>query len=74
MKALSIAQFLNQKLGSAISIQEDDVSEYTGLGTDVEQNFHELGLQARIEAASITVIIKVCASFAIEPRSKKKQR
>eukprot|EP00795_Rhopilema_esculentum_P017121 gene17121-8645_t len=71
MKAEAIAQFLNQKLGSAIEIIEESSSEVVG-ATSTDGSTRDQGINARVEAATVHINVKVSASFEIEPKPKKK--
>ncbi|XP_065674372.1 interleukin-1 receptor-associated kinase 1-binding protein 1 isoform X1 [Hydra vulgaris] len=66
-KALSIAQLLNQSLGSPILIQEEDVTETKGvhLGDDA------VSIQSQLELNTTKVTVKVYAVFECIERLKK---
>lgn len=72
-KAVAISQFLNQKLGSAVDVKEEEISEITG-APSTDHALPDLNIKRRIEAATVNVIVKISASFEIEPKTKKKHR
>ena len=72
-KAEAIAQFVNQKLAATVEVKEEEISEVTG-AMSADHNTLEFGIKGRIEAATITVTVKVSANFEIEPKTKKKHR
>ena len=73
-KADAIAQFVNQKLGTAIEIKEENVTEVTGGSTQDHHNANEFSIKARLEACTVTVCVTVSATFELEPKQKKKRR
>ena len=70
-KAEAIAQFVNQKLGSAIEIKEENVTEVMGDSTQ-QHSANEFSIRAKIEACTVTVNVKISATFVLEPKQKKK--
>ncbi len=72
-KAVAISQFLNQKLGSAIDVKEEEVSEIVGASSN-DNGFPELNIKRRMESATVVINVKISASFEIEPKTKKKNR
>eukprot|EP00794_Sanderia_malayensis_P000410 gene410-1045_t len=72
-KALAISQFLNQKLGAAVTVKEDETSETVG-ATSTDQSIPELNIKRRIEAATVIITVKMTVSFELEPKTKKKNQ
>ena len=70
-KADAIAQFVNQRLGSAIEIKEENVTEVMGESTQ-HHNANDFSIRSRIEACTVTVNVKISATFELEPKQKKK--
>ena len=71
-KADAIAQFVNQRLGSAIEIKEESITEVMGESTQ-SQSTNEFSIRSKIEACTVTVNVKVSATFELEPKQKKKK-
>eukprot|EP00112_Aurelia_sp_Birch-Aquarium-sp1_P016243 Seg3667.3 transcript_id=Seg3667.3/GoldUCD/mRNA.D3Y31 product="Interleukin-1 receptor-associated kinase 1-binding protein 1" protein_id=Seg3667.3/GoldUCD/D3Y31 len=71
-KAEAIAQFVNQKIAATVEVKEEEISEVTGAMS--ADHTLESGIKGRIEAATITVTVKISATFEIEPKTKKKHR
>ena len=67
-KALSIAQLLNQSLGSPILIQEEEVSETKGVFLEEDA----ASIQSQLELSTIKIIVKVYGVFECAERLKKK--
>ena len=72
-KADAIAQFVNQRLGSAIEIKEENITEVTG-ESGHHEGANEFSIRARIAASTVTINVRISATFELEPKQKKKHR
>ena len=72
-KALSIAQLLNQTLGSPILIQEENMTEHTGESQD-QINKSVNSIQELIENNTVTISVKIYMIFECKERTKKTQQ
>eukprot|EP00111_Clytia_hemisphaerica_P010736 TCONS_00031368-protein len=82
-KALSIAQYLNQTLGSAVTVREEDTSEIVGNSTSHEPNAHQLtsdkhafdhvisSIQRKIADGTVNVSVNVYMEFECKERTRK---
>ena len=73
-KALAMAQLLNQSLGCAVLVQEEEVKEYSGVGEEANKNDFSHSIQQRIDNSTITVHVKIHAVFECALRTKKGTR
>jgi len=79
-KALSMAQLLNQTLGSPLFVQEDEAREFTGSHDNHDNNKHDppqllssprCSIQQSIDNATVTVSVKITAAFQCTERTKR---
>ena len=70
-KAGEIAQFLNGKIGQAISVREDSCSESEGVSSGAAVDASD-SVQSRLAAATLTVSVNVTVAFEFKPKSKTK--
>ena len=70
-KALSMAQLLNQTLGSPLLVQEDEVKEFTGADNTDQYNNGKISVQQRIDNSTVTVFVKITAAFECSERTKR---
>lgn len=78
---MSIAQYLNQSLGAALLVQEENTSEYQGAFRNQEScdtavvadtyEYQRPSIQRKITDATVTVQIKIYAEFECNERTKK---
>ena len=71
-KAADIAQFLNARLGQAISIHEDYSSEWDG--TMEEDTESTLTVQQRLTRSTLHIKAKVTATYELKPKAKAKEK
>ena len=74
VKALEIANSLNQSLGPARHINEESTDEFTGReleerNTEKTETFQEL-----IKLATVTVVTKVFVAFELKVKTKKRPK
>ena len=74
VKALEIANSLNQSLGQARHINEESTEEFTGReleerNTERTQTFQEL-----IKLTTVTVVTKVLVAFELKVKKKKRHK
>lgn len=69
-KALSMAQLLNQKLGSPILVQEEDIREFNGFENEGSKNDMMHSIQQKIDNNTVNVVVKMFAIFECSDRTK----
>ena len=72
VKAAEIAQFLSARVGQPISIREDFCNEVDGATSGALLGDGPVTVQNRMAQATVTVSVKVTASFELKPKSKVK--
>ena len=73
VKAAEIAQYLSARVGQPIAIREDYCNEVDGPTSGTEIHDGAMTIQNRMALASVTVSVKVTASFELKHKSKGKQ-
>jgi uncharacterized protein YggE len=74
VKALEIANSLNQNLGQARQIHEQAIEEYTGRESEGRSIERTETFQELIKSATVTVATKVFVAFELKVRSKKRTK
>ena len=70
-KAGEIAQYLNGKIGQAISVREDSCSEQEGVASGATVDASD-SIQSRMAAATVTASVNVTVAFEFKLKSKTK--
>lgn len=75
VKAVEMARSLNQTLGRARQIQEESTEEYTGSMADLthEHGNNDGTFQELLKLATVTVVTKICVSFELKGKTKKRK-
>lgn len=69
-KALSMAQLLNQKLGSPVLVQEEEVKEFNGFENEGNKNELMHSIQQKIDNNTVNIHVKMLAVFECSDRTK----
>ena len=74
VKALEIANSLNQSLGPARHINEESTDEFTGRELEERNTERKETFQELIKLATVTVVTKVFVAFELKVKTKKRPK
>ena len=74
VKALEIANSLNQSLGQARHIHEEATEEYTGKELERRSGERTETFQELIKFATVTVVTKIFVAFELKVKTKKRAK